>query len=91
MMTGAATVDDDLVVVDLRGQPPGARLRLRRRALGFSQWELAKALGTTQSTVSLAERGRVDAGPLERALQRLLAETRPVACESGHRRARREL
>ena len=73
MKTGAAAVDDDLVVVNLHGQPPGERLRLRRRASGLSQWELAQALGVTQSTISLAERGRLDAGPLEGALRELMA------------------
>ncbi len=67
-MNGTA---DDVVIVDQRGRSAGERLRLRRRALELSQWDVAERLGITQSAVSLAERGRVEARPLELALQEL--------------------
>ncbi len=71
-MVGTETAED-VLVVDLRGLPPGLRARRRRVALGLSQWEVAQRLGITQSAVSLAERGRVEARPLELALQELAA------------------
>ncbi len=72
-MAGTETVED-LLVVDLRGLPPGLRVRLRRVALGLSQWEMAQRLGTTQTAVSLAKRGRLEAQrhpQLEQALRAL--------------------
>jgi DNA-binding XRE family transcriptional regulator len=65
---------EDLLVVDLRGLSAGLRVRLRRIALGLSQWEAAQLLSTTQTTISLAERGRLEAprqAQLEQALRAL--------------------
>jgi DNA-binding XRE family transcriptional regulator len=72
-MAGTETTED-LLVVDLRGIPAGLRVRLRRIALGLSQWEAAQLLSTTQTTISLAERGRLGAprqAQLEQALRAL--------------------
>lgn len=71
-MAGTETAED-VFVVDLRGVPPGLRVRLRRRALGLSQWDVAQRLGITQSAVSQAECGRVEARQLELALQEIAA------------------
>ena len=76
-MTGTERTDD-LLTVDLRGLPAGLRARLRRIALGLSQWEAAQQLGTTQTTISLAERGRLEAprqAQLEQALRELAADS----------------
>ncbi len=70
---------DDLLTVDLRGLPAGLRVRLRRIALGLSQWVAAQLLSTTQTTVSLAERGRLEAprqAQLEQALRALATQSK---------------
>jgi transcriptional regulator with XRE-family HTH domain len=64
---------EDVLVVDLRGRSTGDRIRLRRVALGLSQWDLAQRLSLSQTAVSQAERGQLH-GPRQTQLEQALRE-----------------
>jgi transcriptional regulator with XRE-family HTH domain len=63
----------------------GARIRIRRRALGFSQTKLAEALGLTFQQVQKYERGsnRVSASMLVRTAQMLQTTVGALVGEDG--------